>query len=190
MPAFVDPRRALLALLNVRMDDREVSARAQDFIATYGPLREARVRLGDLMNGRPSMYTAEETVIYLAEMFSDAGALLDRDRPLNLLLANVFQEARIDGVFHKTALEVDIVQGTVEPKPRDLLDAMALALLRNRKMIARCDLCSKFFYKSFSRDRYCSPACTFEARRLGQLEWVRKKAAQNKQQSQRTKKTR
>jgi hypothetical protein len=58
---------------------------------------------------------------------------------------------------------------------RDLIDAMAIELMRSRKAIARCALCSKFFFRQWNKDKYCSTTCGSEARRQQQLEWITNK---------------
>jgi len=199
MNAIVDTRRSLLALLNVVVDDRDVAKRAESFIATYGPLREYRKRadasikrttkevkvgsLGGAFFGPP--YAPQDTVVNLAQVFSWAVLLPEESQRnlLNMALSSIFNDTvTIEGTSHGTALDIDIVAGTVEPRPRDLLDAIALELLRSRKVVSRCGICSKFFYKQFSKDKYCSTGCASEARRRGQTEWARKKAAEKEQE--------
>jgi len=181
MVAIVDPRRALLALLN--------APTAEQFIEAYGPLREpiaskkaGTSNLHSAFLGKP--HTPQETVTSLASLFSGAVSLSQdaKDRLLlNTLLAIIFNDpVTVNGTVQPTALDVDIVLGTVEPRPRDLLDGMALELLRSRKMIARCGQCSKFFYRQFSKDKYCSTVCTSEARLRYQAEWVQKKRESKK----------
>jgi hypothetical protein len=135
--------------------------------------------------------TPPQTVTFWANTFGWA-ILYPREAQaraaLNLILSSVFTDSVIiDGTVHPTALNVDFVGGTIEPRPRDLLDALALELLRSAKLISRCALCSKFFYRTFNKDKYCSTVCGSEARRKAQLEWVRAKRAEDgKKKSRKT----
>lgn len=191
MTGIVDPRRALLALLNVGIDDINVSARIQNFIKTFGPLRDPRVP-GD--RDPEYLHTPEQTVFGLVRLFTSAicSVALPEEQHrfiVNRNLGLIFNDSvTIECVTYQTALDVDIVEGTVEPTPRDLLDAMALELLRSRKEIARCGICDKFFYRQFSKDKFCSHVCTAESRRRTRLDWARKKAGEKKQSHQRTEK--
>ena len=60
----------------------------------------------------------------------------------------------------------DFSSGKWKPRPRTLLDALAIELMRSRKMLHRCERteCNRFFVKEFSRDRYCSRPCGKEMR--------------------------
>jgi hypothetical protein len=189
-------------LLNVdpSEDAAETKKRADAFISTYGPLRESRDERMEIKSdvqkiGRTSLhsaffgppYTPQKTVIDLAQMFSWAISLQQEQKTeahtlLNITLGNIFNNpVTIDGTVHRTALDTDLVSGTLEPRPRDLLDAIALELLRSHRVISRCALCSKFFYREFSKDKYCSPVCASEARRRGQAKWAENKAALKEQ---------
>ena len=187
MSAFPDPERALLALLNLSEgwsgDDGEMAARVGDFVATYGTLRKlvsTKFTLADLWDLKAVKEEAlgAPQVLYYSKMFALAVSPERGHRTLNLLLEEIFQTpAVIDGVVHPTALIVDIAEGTVTPVSRDLLDALAVKLLHSRKLIARCALCSKFFYRQFSKDKYCSTHCASEARAAQQTAWVAAKRA-------------
>ena len=183
MVAVLDTRRALLALLN---------SSADQFLATYGWLRglgpqdfapeKRESSLRDALIGPP--YTPTQTIERVAELFRLAISIPkepQRIQALNLVLGRIFESpVTIDGTTQGSALTVDILAGTVEPRPRDLLDALASELMHSRKALARCALCSKFFYRQWNKDRYCSPLCGDEARRRQQADWVAKDRANKK----------
>jgi hypothetical protein len=73
-----------------------------------------------------------------------------------------------------SAIRADFLSGAWEPTSRTLLDALAIELMRSRKLLRRCERpeCRLYFVKTFSRDRYCSNLCSEEMRRRGQDQWV------------------
>jgi hypothetical protein len=86
----------------------------------------------------------------------------------------------LDGVFspglpgEQPTMAANFDTGEWEPRARTLLDALAIELMRSRKMLARCERseCGRYFVKEFSRDRYCSNLCSEEMRRRGQRQWA------------------
>jgi len=88
----------------------------------------------------------------------------------------------LDGIFEPnmydmgkgTAVKSDFSTGSWTPVARDLLDVLALELVKSRKLLHRCERpdCGRYFIKSFSRDRYCSTACGEIMRERGQRQWL------------------
>jgi hypothetical protein len=198
--AFPDPRRALLDLLNivphVEPRDGEVEdlaelmtrerSRFESFIATHGRLRSfAEVHDSDPSTPLPTSLLAminspHFALIHANKMFC-AAVLLSQRSETNRILGAIFNSpVQIGKTIHRSAVEPDILAGTYEPVPRDLLDAMAIELMRSRKKIARCGLCSRFFYQEWNKDKYCSPNCGSEARTKAQREWMKNKRAAKK----------
>jgi hypothetical protein len=92
----------------------------------------------------------------------------------NSIVNGIFGPATISGHQHfNPAVRVDFPTGNIEILPRDLLDALAVELIRSRRTIARCERRGRFFIKTFSRDRYCSANCGTVARTEKQRNWMR-----------------
>lgn len=204
MAMIVDYRQALLELLNVRPiprtladlrnpevlealpdspEKQEAASRAQDFIAKYGRLRS------------PFGCSDVATVTLWSDAFARSLTAWSNTREQNDQLNKRFLAIFNDpvgppGEERSTAVRPDILAGTVEIEPRDLLDAMAKEVIESRKTIARCAICSRFFYRHYSHDKYCSPACGDEARRKGQSDWIRTKRKQKEAKQLPTKKGR
>jgi hypothetical protein len=177
----------------------EMHKRAKRFLETYGPLRPAgpamSSTLGAVVAGLPtvkgpiawaqSQSSDELRAARMSSLFAMAHMACvpesqDEDardeetmRITNVFLKDVFDTAWIEGDIQPSALDVDILAGTVTPVPRDLLDHIALELMRSRKQLATCARCSRFFYKEFSKDKYCSLNCSSLARAKAQLDWTR-----------------
>jgi hypothetical protein len=68
----------------------------------------------------------------------------------------------------------DFTSGRWNPRPRTLLAALAMELMRSRKMLHRCESpeCQRYFVKEFNRDRYCKRSCSDEMRTKGQTKWA------------------
>lgn len=191
--ALTDYRQALIDLLNLVSPStlagqertlpkaEEERDRAQNFLDKFGPLRPLRQVREEIAN--PSDVV---TVWLWGQIFGESLTVWTNTQEQNNRLNKVFKTIFNDpvgppGEERLTALRVDVVAGTVWPVPRDLLDAMANELLQSRKSIARCAQCSRFFYRQYSHDKYCSLACGSEARRKGQKDWVAQKREAAKQ---------
>jgi hypothetical protein len=126
--------------------------------------------------------SAEITVTAWSHIFRESLAAQINAPEQHELLNKAFMVIFNDPVGEQlTSVRPDVVAGTVEVEPRDLLDAMANEVLRSRKSIARCAQCSRFFFRQYSHDKYCSLACGSEARRKGQKDWVAQKREAAKQ---------
>jgi hypothetical protein len=68
----------------------------------------------------------------------------------------------------------DFTSGRWNPRPRTLLAALAMELMRSRKMLHRCESpeCQRYFVKEFNRDRYCKRSCSDEMHTKGQTKWA------------------
>jgi hypothetical protein len=55
----------------------------------------------------------------------------------------------------------DFQTGRWTPRPRTLLDALAIELMRSRKMLYQCEQldCQRYFVKRYSREKYCKMTC-------------------------------
>ncbi len=173
-----NPRRVLADLLNLPTPGRPDYAEANAaFDRRYGELRRGQLQ------GTPAA---------ISGMFRRAWE--HRDAPsghdeINLYLGGILN-GPIEG--KPTALYINIVDGTVTPEPRDLLDALAVEFLHSYRSIAPCERegCSRLFIREFPNDRYCSRRHADEARRTAQRDWMRNHRAQQKQQKAKTGKKR
>jgi hypothetical protein len=189
---FPDTREALKDLLNlsINLPNRkrlaETVAEADAFISQYGPLRPYRFPVGwappevlEFMNDPSDPNLA---VILLAAVFSSALLPTAPRDAINLHLGIIFSPAQIDGQQQSAALKVDILAGTVTPVPRDLLDAVAVEFMRSYKTIRDCERCQRFFFKDYTRDRYCSRPCAEQSRGEAQRDWMREYRADQKRE--------
>jgi hypothetical protein len=191
-PCQWDPRGALRDLLNIPDSTRggKVFAEAaKDFIARYGALR--------ILPHSVMKPTDDQGVVVgaLAWLFRQAWAARDGGETgrikINTALSAIFTSAKISGENRAPGLKVDILAGTIEPVPRDLLDAMAVEFMRSYRTIGQCERCTKFFFKTYANDRYCSPLCGDASRREQQRDSMRRHRAEQKQKKElRQRKTR
>jgi hypothetical protein len=140
---------------------------AQQFVNAHGPLD----RKGSI--GR---------IVVYAEVFRKAWKA--KTEPKMIQEVNAF----LAGVFGATdyfygegpVLAADFSSGKWEPRPRTLLDALAITLMRSRKMLHRCERpeCQRYCVKKFSRDRYCTNLCSDDMRTRGQTQWALDHAAE------------
>lgn len=213
MAQFVDPPRALRDLLNISRFGTwpEVEEAVQEFTVRYGPLRLIKSPEGvlweplqlvpDLDRYTPPIASVLRqvldqgqagqevlAVLSLSYLFATAHALLKAGQArsnVNGILASIFGPSEMTGKAH--GLHIDILAGTVEPVLRDPLDAIAWEFHRSYRKLSHCARCSRFFYRSFIKDKYCSPLCSSQSRSAAQLAYVRKKRAAQNQAKQKTK---
>jgi hypothetical protein len=175
---YRNPRRVLADLLNLPTPERPDYAEANAaFDRRHGELRR-----GQLQGTAPA----------ISGMFRRAWE--HRDAPsghdeINLSLGDILNSP-VEG--KPTALYINIVDGTVTPEPRDLLDALAVEFLHSYRSIAPCERedCTRLFIREFPNDRYCSRRHADEARRTAQRDFMRKLRAKQKEQKTKTGKTR
>jgi hypothetical protein len=173
-------RRALEDLLNI---ESELAA-AEVFIACHGELRpdfradEYPAKIGerlwlDLTPGERVQVVAKSfrTVLNARTELE----MLQAGKDLDLIFA-----AYVTGEPPRRvppAMRVNYRSGGFDPAPRDLLDSLALELLRSHEQIARCawSKCGRWFVKSYPLDKYCGYPrnCGLKARREAQAQWMR-----------------
>jgi len=165
--------------------------RADEFINNHGPLRMV-FHLVQPARKTYAEITPAETVRVWSLFFAAAlyESVHDQEEFTNHVLSDIFTEVVGKPGEERVGFRVDFLRSTVEPIARDLLDAIAIEMIRSRKSIARCVLCSKFFQRQWNKDKYCSPLCGDEARRKGQLEWVQKARAKKKLETKKGRKSR
>ena len=160
----MDDKQILVELVN--LDSTDDSA-AQAFVDRHGPLKK----------NEPVIYVLE-----WAQKFREAWKwreLTDEriERTVNRYLEDIFKvdDPTFENLGPRPALRADFMRDRWEPYPRNLLDSLALELMRSRKMLHVCENpdCHRYFIKSFSRDRYCSMLCGEKMRNLGQREWAK-----------------
>ena len=213
MNPLFDPRSALKDLLNVNAvkppeaikrvnspqgpyysptETAEEKRRAQEFIDKYGELRYVRPLATPKESNapvNPLSNVRRLSLAFSAAMYISSGST-DQKEILNEILAAIFSDPVGPPGEERKALEIDILEGTVRPIARDLLDGIAIELMRSRKLIARCALCSKYFLREWNKDKYCSTTCSSEARRKQQLEWITNKRHPQGQQPKKARKAR
>lgn len=179
-PGPWDCRSALKDLLNLKENESAFYGHSSvdEFIARYGALRglpaiaetiERHLGIkGDAVRIASALFVAMWEV-------RDKGSAAQH--VFNGCLATIFGPSQIDGQNRPAGLRVDILAGTIEPQPRDLLDALALEFMRSYRMIGRCERCRRFFFKTYPSDRYCSGPCGDAARSEAQRNWMRNKRA-------------
>ena len=163
-------------------DDLSRLAAAQSFIEQYGPLREHPEK--DTRDQGPLPLKIAEVLEY-GRRFNVAWEWREKAdfdyRQFNRMLEAIFTEAdSISGT--RPAVRANFYTGTLEPLPRDLLQRLAMELMRSRKMLHRCERpeCRKYMVKDFSRDRYCSPMCADVMRSRKQSKWAEDHSAEIK----------
>jgi hypothetical protein len=159
---------------------------AEEFVERYGPLRVRVMKVLDQHDNEVDTGTfvgpfrkfdmdMETEVVNFALKFRTAwAAKTERDAwAVNRFLNDIFSPG-LPGWEFPPVMAADFATGRWEPRARTLLDALAIELMRTRKMLARCERpeCERYFVKEFSRDRYCSNLCSDEMRRRGQARWV------------------
>jgi hypothetical protein len=182
-----DHRKALIDLLNLPplekgfygSDGKDLAVDA--FISLYGDLRrmpELETFLDNyvkrLKTRRPvrtasALFQGMITTLLKGDLFFANGGL-----------AIIFSQAEIGGKPVPPGLNPDILAGTLEPAPRDLLDAIAVEFMRSHRKIGLCLRCNKFFF-IIERGKYCSINC-------GELTKRERSSASMKQLRQRRKK--
>jgi hypothetical protein len=141
--------------------DPPCTTRAEVFLRNYGPLR---------------MKNSIAEVLEFARRFRQAwwAKTEEEKQVINSFLDEIF--ARGDPFSQlRPAIAADFGAGKWEPRPRNLLDVLAISLMRSRTMLYRCERpeCQRYFVKEHSRDRYCSYSCGKEMRKSGQDRWQR-----------------
>ena len=180
-----DPRTTLIDLLNLpEEDDPTFQRRAEEFVLRHGTLREQFTEALPIL----AKIASEFRILWNFGMLAtrDPQAVPGRQSAIldvifDPLLANRAKE------YPVPAVRPNFLTGEFEVYPRDPLDAVALEYMRSRKAIHRCERCSRFFIKTFSRERYCSTNCGTESRTEAQREWMRSFRAQQKQGQQKSK---
>jgi hypothetical protein len=182
-----DVRGALRTLLNLNAQEQQS---AESFISHYGPLRRIPL-LEEALESKLNIAGSGpiHTVRAASGLFRSMFLVHDKESAQALLngsLALIFGPATIGGKEVGAALRVDILAGTIEPAPRDLLDAIAVEFMNFYKIIGRCEYCNRFFFKAYPNDRYClAPRpCKEEARKKAQSEWMRNKRAEQKRKKE------
>jgi hypothetical protein len=160
--ALLDPgaRKVLSDLANVPSHrDRNWVIEAQKFISRYGPLRRAQDPAVEVLE-----YARRFREIWTAKTEEEY-------QVANGFLEEVFVAPDPFSAMRPIA---DFAAGKWQPRPRTLLDRLAIELMRSRKMLHRCERpeCQRYFIKEFSRDKYCSIPCSDEMRTRGQRQWA------------------
>jgi len=165
----MDDKQILVELVNLNSTDK---AALKQFVADRGPLKK------------------NESIDYVgewAQMFRFAWTWKSRkeneiQRINHWLDIKVFkaEEPTYENLWERPALRTDFLAGTWQPKARNLLDRLALELIRSRKMLHICENpdCGRYFIKSFSRDRYHHALCYRNMREKGQRDWAKKNRAE------------
>ncbi len=144
--------------------DANTQARAKRFIERYGPLRP--------------YVDAEIDLIVCANQFRAAWKARTEAEiaRVNLALDDIFTTESPDAALYadRPFFKADFGSGILKPIPRTLLDALAIELVRARKMLHRCEQpeCTRYFVKLFSRERYCSTRCGDLMRGAKQRRWA------------------
>jgi hypothetical protein len=161
-------KKILGDLANVS-DSPEGYDAAGKFIARYGPLG-------------PLPQDPEAAVVKYAKLVREAWTAKTeqniqerkyRCEVLNGFLEEIFA-AGDPFKGERSVIRANFEAGKWEPMPRTLLHVLAIELMRSRKMLHRCERpeCGRFLVKEFSRDRYCSLACSETMREMGQTRWA------------------
>lgn len=148
-------RKILVELANVSGE-----ALASQFIESYGELHPVRKTSSDVEEAAAVFRTAWDCP-------AERGAM-------ELFIEKLFT-LPVDGPFGRPVLQLDYAGGRWEPRPRCLIEHLALELIHSRKMLHRCERpeCRRYFVKAFSRDRYCRHECAEKMRSESQLQWQR-----------------
>jgi len=139
--------RAILGdLANVSLFERERTVAAKKFVQKHGPLRRSSKR-----------QVAE--VIYVSALFRKAwSARSEHEIALvNAFLDDIFTLSG-DAFFGEgPVITADFGTGEWRPQPKELIEVLAIELMKSRKMLARCEYseCARYFIRSHPRDRYC-----------------------------------
>jgi len=141
------PRKILGDLANVPgKDDPNWVTAVQKFVSTYGVLRPSQ--------------DPEMEVLEYARRFREIWTAKTEEE---FQRANGFLEEIFIAPDSFSAVPpiTDFRTGRWEPRPRTLLERLAIELMRSRKMLYQCERaeCQKYFVKVWSRDRYCSNPC-------------------------------
>jgi len=160
------------------MSDKEILVELVNLDSTDDSAAEEFMkRHGELKKNEPAIYTLE-----WAQKFRKAWEWRELtqeqiERTVNRYLEDIFKvdQPTFANLGPRPALRADFMRNRWEPYPRNLLDRLALELMRSRKMLHVCENpeCHRFFIKSFSRDRYCSIVCGEKMRNIGQREWAK-----------------
>jgi hypothetical protein len=141
-------------------EDPESEARVLQFLAQYVPLRP-------YVELTPSQKEDVEfgDVIYCAKFLRQAWAAKTKEEitKVNESLEWIFSPTNYR---ERPALRVDFDTGRYEPRPRWLMDVLAIELIRSRGMLHRCERpeCQRHFVRTPDRRRYCSEGCSREMR--------------------------
>jgi hypothetical protein len=167
--------KILTDLVNIPLPgDPKSIERAKAFTERYGVLRK-EINTPGLLLG-------------IAYLFQRTWESARDPEVVGTFVDNVFAPMPGDQFFGEPALIAAISaqsasrRGKFSLEPRDLLDSLAMELLRNRKMLHKCErpasdklpACNKFFVKTHSRDKYCPVVCREEADRDRSTAWARK----------------
>jgi hypothetical protein len=146
------PRKMLSDLANVpSLNERDWVVKAKEFVVRNGPLRQAQ--------------EPEIEVLEYARRFREIWSAKSEEE---YQIANGFLEEIFVAPDSFSAMRpiADFAAGKWEPRPRTLLERLAVELMRSRKMLHRCERpeCRRYFVKVWSRDKYCSNPCGEKAR--------------------------
>jgi hypothetical protein len=147
--ALIEPgaRKILGELVNVPSSaERNWVSEVQKFIDRYGVLRQAQ--------------DPEIEVLEYARRFREIWTAWTEEE---FQRANGFLEEIFVAPDQFSAIRpiADFATGKWEPRPRTLLEHLAVEIMRSRRMLHRCERpeCQRYFVKVWSRDRYCSNPC-------------------------------
>lgn len=137
-------------------DDRNWPARASEFVDKYGRL---------LPPSQVSALDGSEIAEY-AKRFRiawDAKNDPEKVAVVNSLLNEIFAASGSQKTRpfkgDPPVFSADFELGKWTPRPRTLLDVLAIELMRSRKMLHRCEACQRYFVKRYSREKYCKQRC-------------------------------
>ena len=78
---------------------------------------------------------------------------------------------------YRPLVRIDFVSGRIRIIPKTLLDLLAAWLIQCRKNLAICEwkgCLHKYFVREHSKNKYCSPDCSWEAEKARKSRWAKK----------------
>jgi hypothetical protein len=166
-------KRRLAALVSIPdIRDPEWEAKALEFVEKYGPLRKPHRSAP--RTKRDYALDAVEVAVEFRRVWKPLKECSQSEMEhISIYLDSIF-EANDYESWRGSAVQTDYATGKWEPSPRNLLDLLAIQLVRSRKMLSCCQECGKYMVKETSRDYYCSTACSALGGPKKKQEWARK----------------
>jgi|SRR5215469_1773754 len=157
-------RQIIYEFANLPLTSPDAETKAQAFTNSYGELHPIRNSPSDVI----------EAVSTFRKFWNWKAQPEFEIKVLEAFTETLFTWPWPTDPHQRPAVRLNFYEGTWEPSPRCLVEAIAVELVRARTMLYRCERpeCQKYFVKEHSRDRYCSYDCGRDMRSRKQAQWA------------------